>query len=148
MDFLMHPIGVIHTPFKTVHETPIQYKRSQAAGEVEIYPEFETGLEGIDGFSHLMLIYAFHIASPNAGLMVKPLLDDEKHGVFATRYFCRPNPLGFSVVRLVNRKGSFLQVECVDMLDGTPLLDVKPYVPEFDEINADRIGWYSNRAFQ
>ncbi len=148
MDFIMRPIGRIHTPFKEKSQTPIQFSRSTAMGEIEVFPEFEAGLDGIDDFSHLILIYAFHTAGKNTELMVKPLLDSERHGVFATRYFCRPNPLGFSVVRLIDRTGLFIQVQCVDMLDETPLLDIKPYIPEFDVIQADRIGWFANRACQ
>ncbi len=106
MDFIMRPIGRIHTPFKEKSQTPIQFSRSTAMGEIEVFPEFEAGLDGIDDFSHLILIYAFHTEGKNTELMVKPLLDSERHGVFATRYFCRPNPLGFSVVRLIDRTAS------------------------------------------
>jgi tRNA (adenine37-N6)-methyltransferase len=148
MDFIMRPIGLIHTPFKEMSQTPIQFSRSTALGEIELFPEFEDGLDGIDEFSHLILIYAFHASPKKAELVVKPFLDNGRHGVFATRYFCRPNPIGFSVVQLIDRTGLRIQVQCVDMLDGTPLLDIKPYIPEFDVVAADRIGWYANRAFQ
>jgi len=142
----MKPIGVIHTPFKNIADVPIQSSRSTVLGEIEIYPEYEAGLESIVGFSHLILIYVFHKALNSTDLMVKPFLDDEKHGIFATRFYQRPNPIGFSIVQLVQRSGPLLQIQCVDMLDGTPLLDVKPYVPEFDVRAVEKLGWYATRA--
>lgn len=146
MEFCMKPIGVIHTPFTEKSETPIQFSRSTALGEIEIFSEYEAGLNGIDGFSHLILIYVFHAALNSTEMMVKPFLDDELHGVFATRFYSRPNPIGFSVVQLIQRTGLHLQVQCVDMLDGTPLLDIKPYIPEFDARAADKLGWYATRT--
>jgi len=139
----MHPIGVIHSPFTDTSQTPIQASRSQATGFVEIYPEFAEGLQDLEGFSHIILFYVFH-ESTGYSLQVKPFLDDQLRGLFATRYPARPNQIGFSVVRLISQIGSVLEVEGVDVLDGTPLLDIKPYVPEFD-IRADtRTGWYES----
>lgn len=144
MEFIMQPIGVIHSPFKDTSRTPIQSVVSEAIGQVEVLPEFVDGLQDLDGFSHLHLLYLFHCSSGYA-LRVKPFLDDQLRGLFATRHPCRPNPIGLSVVRLIGRSGSVLEVEGVDMLDGTPLLDIKPYVPDFD-IRADvRTGWYATR---
>jgi tRNA-Thr(GGU) m(6)t(6)A37 methyltransferase TsaA len=114
---------------------------------VELFPEFEEGLEGIEGFSHLILICYLHQTPPNPDLLVKPFLDDHTHGVFATRFPHRPNPIGLSVVRLLKREGRRLSVQGLDVLDGTPVLDIKPYVPDFDVFRADRVGWYSKRAF-
>ena len=148
MEFSMKPIGVIHTPFKEKTDVPIQSSRSIAFGEIEVYSEFEAGLDSIDGLSHLILIYVFHEALNSTDLMVKPFLDEEKHGIFATRFYRRPNPIGFSVVRLIQRSGSLLQIQCVDMLDWTPLLEIKPYVPEFDVRTVDKLGWYATRAHQ
>jgi len=148
MDFIMRPIGKIHTPFKEKADTPIQYSRSTAEGELVVFPEFEAGLEGIEGFSHLILLYAFDRSPRCKELMVKPLLDTEVHGVFATRYFCRPNAIGYSVVELVERIGTRIKVRNVDMLDDTPLLDIKPYVPEFDTVTASSTGWYSHRSIK
>lgn len=145
-DFRMKPIGIIHTPFKEKAETPIQFSRSIAFGEIEIYSEFEEGLTSIEGLSHLILIYVFHEALVSKSLLVKPFLDENMYGIFATRYYTRPNPIGFSVVRLVERKGPRLKIQWVDMLDKTPLLDIKPYVPEFDVHPVDKLGWYANRA--
>ena len=100
MDYKMYPIGVIHSPFTEKSETPIQPSRSQAIGKVEIYPQFTDGLQDIEGFSHLILLYVFHRSSEYS-LKVTPFLDDQTHGLFATRYPCRPNPIGLSTVRLL-----------------------------------------------
>jgi len=143
----MRPIGVIHSPFTDTNQMPIQSSTSEAIGQVEVYPEFDDGLQDIDEFSHLHLLYVFHCSSGYA-LHVKPFLDDHPRGVFATRHPCRPNPIGLSVVRLIERNGNVLEVEGVDMLDGTPLLDIKPYVPDFDIRLDVRTGWYAKRSIK
>ncbi len=145
MEFIMRPIGVIHSPFTDKERTPIQPSRSQALGRVEVYPEFAPGLEDIEGFSHIILLYVFHQSS-GFSLRVKPFLDDQQHGLFATRYPKRPNPIGISVVRLATRQDNILQIEGVDVLDGTPLLDIKPYVSEFDLRAATRSGWLGEQG--
>jgi tRNA-Thr(GGU) m(6)t(6)A37 methyltransferase TsaA len=145
MEFTMRPIGVIYSPFTDKGQTPIQPSRSQAVGQVEVYPEFAEGLQDVEGFSHIILLYVFH-CSTGYTLRVKPFLDDQWRGLFATRYPCRPNPIGLSVVRLLTRRDNVLEIEGVDVLDGTPLLDVKPYVPEFDVRAEVRTGWYSRRS--
>ncbi len=145
-EFCMKPIGILHTPFKEQAGMPIQASRSTHPGQIEIFPEFEAGLESIDGLSHLILIYVFHQALNSPDLMVKPFLDDQQHGVFATRFYRRPNPIGISIVQLIERTGPLLKILNVDMLDGTPLLDIKPYVPEFDNRNPAKLGWYATRA--
>jgi len=142
----MHPIGIIHTPFKQLTETPIQSSRSSAIGEIEIYEDFIEGLQGVEEFSHLILLYIWHHAPKAESLKVKPFLDDNKYGVFATRFPSRPNPIGLSIVHLLECNGNKLKIQGIDMLDETPLLDIKPYVPEFDMHSTDRIGWYSRRA--
>ncbi len=141
----MHPIGVIHSPFTEKGQTPIQASRSQAIGLVEVQPEFADGLMDIEGFSHIYLFYAFH-RSNGYDLRVKPFLDEQEHGLFTTRYPRRPNPLGISIVRLVSRRENALTVEGIDVLDGTPLLDIKPYVPDFDQRTDVRTGWYETRS--
>jgi tRNA-Thr(GGU) m(6)t(6)A37 methyltransferase TsaA len=141
MEYHLHPIGIIHTPFSDKTQTPIQASRSQASGIVEVYPEFAEGLQDLEGFSHIYLLYVFHESS-GYSLLVKPLLDDRLHGLFATRYPARPNPIGLSVVRLIARQGNALEIEGVDMLDGTPLVDIKPYVADFDIRTPTRSGWY------
>lgn len=140
------PIGLIHSPFTRQDQTPIQPYRSTAAGQVELEPEFEAGLQNLEGFSHLILLYHFHQARPGYDLTVTPFLDDQPKGLFATRYPRRPNSIGLSVVRLVRREGRVLHVEGIDVLDGTPLLDVKPYVPPFDAIPEATLGWLHGRA--
>jgi tRNA (adenine37-N6)-methyltransferase len=147
MEITMHSIGVIHSPFTEKHQTPIQSSRSQAIGLVELYPEFADGLKDIESLSHIHLLYVFHQSSGYA-LQVKPFLDDQEHGIFATRYPYRPNPIGLSTVRIVSRRGSVLTIEGVDVLDGTPLLDIKPYVPDFDIRTEVRTGWYETRSNQ
>jgi len=144
MEFLMRPIGVIHSPFSDKSQTPIQSFLSQVKGFVEVYPKYAEGLQDLEGFSHIFLLYIFHESS-GFSLIVKPFLDDQLRGLFATRYPARPNPIGLSVVRLTGRQGNILEVEGVDMLDNTPLLDIKPYVPDFDVRTDTRTGWYAAR---
>jgi tRNA (adenine37-N6)-methyltransferase len=146
MDFCLKAIGSIHTPFKEVSDTPIQSSRSATLGEIEVFSEYEAGLDSIDGFSHLILIYVFHRALDCPDLMVTPFLDDEPHGIFSTRFYRRPNPIGLSIVRFIQRTGPILKIQNMDMLDGTPLLDIKPYVPEFDVHTVEKLGWYAARA--
>ena len=145
MEIIMHPIGVIHSPFTEKDKTPIQASRSQAIGLVEVYPEFADGLKDIEALSHIYLLYVFH-ESVGYTLQVKPFLDDQEHGIFATRHPCRPNPLGISIVKLLSRKENSLTVEGLDTLDGTPLLDIKPYIPDFDLRTDVRTGWYETRS--
>ena len=141
----MHPIGIIHSPFTDKDKTPIQASRSQAAGQVEVFPEYVEGLRDLDGFSHIILLYVWHEAQ-GYDLLVKPFLDDRVHGVFATRFPRRPNQIGMSIVGLKNIQGNLLEIEGVDVLDQTPLLDIKPYVPDFDIRSGTRNGWYETRT--
>ncbi|WP_202320556.1 tRNA (N6-threonylcarbamoyladenosine(37)-N6)-methyltransferase TrmO [Archaeoglobus neptunius] len=135
------PVGIIHSPFKGPKGTPIQPAAATGIdGTVEVFPEYAEGLKDIEGFSHIILIYHFHLAR-GYSLKVKPFLDDQFHGVFATRAPARPNPVGFSVVRLVRVEENVLHVRDVDIVDGTPLLDIKPYVPEFDARETKKVGW-------
>ncbi len=140
------PIGIVHSPFRNVEGTPIQAAGAEGVlGHVEIEPEYATGLKDIDGFSHLILIYHFHL-SEGYSLEVKPFLDNQSHGVFATRAPKRPNPIGMSIVKLLKVEGRTIHIADVDVVDGTPLLDLKPYVPEFDARQATRKGWLSKVA--
>ncbi len=147
MKFIMCPIGIIHSPFKEKQETPIQPSRSQAIGKVIVFPEFTDGLQDLEGFSHIYLVYVFH-ESAGFTLRVKPFLDTLERGLFSTRYPVRPNPIGLSVVRLQTVHADELIVEGIDVLDGTPLLDIKPYMPEFDVRSDVRAGWYDNRSIK
>ena len=134
-------IGIIHSPFKEPTGTPIQPIAAQGInGTVEVFQEYTEGLKDIDGFSHVILVYHFHL-SKESSLKVKPFMDDQTHGVFSTRAPNRPNPIGISVVQLVKIEGNILQVKDLDIVDGTPLLDIKPYVPEFDIRDVKKKGW-------
>lgn len=134
-------IGVVRSPHTVADQTPIQPVFAQGVpGRAEIRPQYAAGLQDLDGFSHVWLLYWFHQAGPTR-LIVQPFLQDAEHGVFATRAPTRPNPIGLSLVRLVRREGCVLHLEDVDVLDGTPLLDIKPYVPCFDYRADARTGW-------
>jgi tRNA-Thr(GGU) m(6)t(6)A37 methyltransferase TsaA len=135
------PIGVIHTPFKQREDMPIQPAGARDfTASVEVFAEYRAGLKDLDGFSHLILLYQFH-KSQGFSLEVVPFMDTQPRGLFATRAPKRPNPIGLSVVRLDSVEGGVLAVRNVDILDGTPLLDIKPYVPEFDAQDQVRTGW-------
>ncbi|MHA1713001.1 MAG: tRNA (N6-threonylcarbamoyladenosine(37)-N6)-methyltransferase TrmO [Candidatus Ranarchaeia archaeon] len=136
------PIGYVRTPFIEKTGTPIQPCYSTAEGYIVISPEYSDGLADLDGFSHLILIYHFHQVK-NARLKVTPFLDDKEHGIFATRAPLRPNPIGISIVRLVSieQTNNTIRIQGVDMLDGTPLLDIKPYIPPFDQAKTIQTGW-------
>lgn len=137
-------IGIIHTPHKQATGTPVQAALAgSVAGSVEVFSEFAAGLRDLEGFERIWLLYWFDRAKA-AQMMVKPYLDTAERGLFATRAPSRPNPIGLSAVRLVRVEGGMLHVEGVDMLDGTPLLDIKPYVPRFDAFAVERIGWLAD----
>jgi len=140
-DIIYKPIGVIYSPFKKPEGTPIQSSAGKdIKGTVEIFPEYVKGLQDIKGFSHIILIYHFHLVKKPL-LLAKPFMDDKQHGIFAIRGPSRPNPVGFSIVRLTHVKNNILYVKDLDILDGTPLLDIKPYVTEFDQRKKIKIGW-------
>jgi tRNA (adenine37-N6)-methyltransferase len=135
------PIGMIHSEHVTAEKTPIQPAYAKGCkGRVELFPEFAEGLSDLDGFSHIYLIYHLHRAG-SGRLKVKPFLQDVERGVFATRSPRRPNPIGLSIVELLGREGNVLHLDCVDILDGSPLLDIKPYTAKFDCIDTTRNGW-------
>jgi len=141
MEIIYKPIGIIRSPFKEKKGTPVQPKVAKGAkGVVEVFEEFKEGLKDIDGFSHIILIFHFHL-SKKYNLLVKPYMDDNLHGVFATRAPARPNNIGISVVKLLKIEDNKLYIENVDIIDGTPLLDIKPYVPEFETDEKIRNGW-------
>ena len=140
-------IGIIRTPHKTREGTPIQPPGAKGIiGEVEVDPAFIEGLKDLGGFSHLILLYHFHL-SEGYELTVCPFLDKKPHGVFSTRAPRRPTPIGLSVVRLLSIRDCTLTVEGVDMVDQTPLLDIKPFVPDFDIPDGDiRAGWLEQNS--
>ncbi len=141
-----NPIGIIHSPFKEPKGTPIQPRAAEGVdGTVEVFPEYIEGVEDLDGFSHIILIYHFHL-SKKSSLKVRPFMDKRIHGVFSTRAPSRPNPIGISTVRLIKITENILYIRDVDVIDGTPLLDIKPYVPGFDVREVDKIGWLENNV--
>jgi tRNA-Thr(GGU) m(6)t(6)A37 methyltransferase TsaA len=144
-DYRFRPIGVIRTAYTDTVGMPIQGAFApDSAATVEVFPEFAEGLDDCEGFSHLYLVYVFHRSS-GYQLKCKPFRHDQLRGVFATRSPRRPNPIGVTVVRLLQRRGAVLEVSGVDMLDGTPLLDIKPYVPQFDARDQVSTGWLAKR---
>ncbi|HUH82786.1 MAG TPA: tRNA (N6-threonylcarbamoyladenosine(37)-N6)-methyltransferase TrmO [Nitrososphaerales archaeon] len=143
--FLYRPIGVIHSQLKDPEGAPIQTPAAgHVNGSVEIFPPYVSGLRDIEGFSSLILIYHMHLAADPL-LVVTPFLDVKRHGIFSTRAPARPNPIGLSVVTLKRVRGRRLYVQDLDVVEGTPLLDIKPYVPEFDSRLGGRVGWYAAR---
>jgi len=141
------PIGTIHSPFKDLDGMPIQPVGARGIkGEIKLNKKYKDGLKDLEGFSHIILIYFFHLSS-GYSLEVKPFLDTEKRGIFATRAPKRPNPIGVSVVRLEKIEGTKIYISDVDIADGTPLLDIKPYIPNFDKHDDDdiKIGWFENK---
>lgn len=139
-------IGIIHSPFKQPAGTPIQPPGADgAAGRVEVFGEYADGLEDLEDFSHIILLYYFHL-SKGTPLTVKPFMDDEFHGIFAIRGPGRPNSIGLSVVTLDSIEENILHIRDIDIVDGTPLLDIKPYVPQFDARQNVKIGWLEDKV--
>ncbi len=140
----LKPIGIIHSPFLQSAGAPIQSRLAQGAeGEVVVYQEYAAGLKDVEGFERVWLLYWFDRAASSDGrLMVRPYLEDAEHGVFATRAPARPNPIGMSPVRVLSVQGNVLRVGDVDILNETPLLDIKPYVPHFDCFATSHNGWF------
>jgi tRNA (adenine37-N6)-methyltransferase len=146
MEIRYQEIGIIRSPFKSRENMPIQAGVGNGIkGEIELKAEFVDGLKDLEGFSHLILIYHFHKIT-NFSLEVIPFLDTQKRGLFSTRAPRRPNPIGFSVVRLLKIEQNKIYIEDVDMLDGTPLLDIKPYVSDFDAKQCTKNGWLEGKS--
>lgn len=135
------PIGIIHTPFIDLKGIPIQSSMSESEGEIEIFPEFKDGLKDLEGFSHLICIYYFDMVQLPVSIQSKPFLVNEIKGIFATRTPFRPNPVGFSVLKIIEIKNKVIKVAQIDILDETPVIDIKPYVPQFDSPKKAKIGW-------
>lgn len=144
MKIVYKPIGIIHSPFDKLEDMPIQpSSESSGPGVVEVYPEFAPGLKDLEGFSHVYLLFHMH-KTGEVKLKVTPFLDEQSRGLFATRAPSRPNPIGLSLVKIVRIEKNLIHVDRVDVLDGTPLIDLKPYVPAFEEVEDARIGWLEN----
>ena len=145
MFFELKPIGIIRSPYTSKEEAPIQGAfRPEETGTVEVYPEYAEGLKDIETFSHIFLLYQFDRAG-EVRLVRKTFLDDEAHGLFASRHPCRPNGIGLTIVRLLSRREQILEVGGIDVLDQTPLLDIKPYVPTFDCHPDAEEGWTEDK---
>jgi tRNA-Thr(GGU) m(6)t(6)A37 methyltransferase TsaA len=140
----LSPIGIIHSPYRDRGEAPYQGYRSKRISRIEVLKEFEEGLQDIEGFSHIIVIYWFH-KSQGYHLLVKTPWDDVPHGLFTTRSPHRPCPLALTVVELVAREKNILKVKGLDALDGSPLLDIKPYVPAVDERSVVKSGWLEGK---
>jgi tRNA-Thr(GGU) m(6)t(6)A37 methyltransferase TsaA len=140
----LKPIGLIHTPYKNVSGMPIQGKfKKGVTGQIEIYPKYQQGLKDIEGFSHIYLLYYFH-KTKEVKLTDKPFLEDKPHGIFSIRSPKRPNKLGLSIVKIEDIQNNIITFSQVDMLDGAPLLDIKPYVSYFDRQDNVKCGWLWN----
>ena len=137
----IEPIGIIHSPLTEPAGSPIQASVAEGVqGSVEVFEQYAAGLKDLEGFERIWLLYWFHRAA-EPRLMVTPFLDHVERGLFATRAPCRPNPIGISAVRLLAVENNILRIADVDILDGTPLLDIKPYAPRFDHFEVTRSGW-------
>jgi tRNA (adenine37-N6)-methyltransferase len=144
----INPVGIIHTPFATKEECPIQpLYASGAVGRVEVFEEFAEGLQDIEGFSHIYLLYLLDRAG-QIELVRGTFLDDTPHGIYASRHPCRPNGIGMSIVKLVGREKNILTVEGIDVLDQTPLIDIKPYIPKFDSFESASEGWFADKQWR
>jgi tRNA (adenine37-N6)-methyltransferase len=145
---IYRPIGILHSPFKTIENIPIQNIGAKGEkGTIEIFREYADGLKYLKGFSHIILLYHLHKVK-YFSLLVKPFMDVVEHGIFATRSPVRPNPIGLTLVNLLDIKDNLLLIENIDMIDQTPLLDIKPYLPQIDDNNDVRIGWLTRRIDQ
>jgi len=140
----LKPIGIIHSPYKNAKAAPYQGYKTEEISQIEVFKEFEEGLKDIEGFSHIIVIYWFH-KSQGYHLLVKTPWDDNLHGLFTTRSPHRPCPLGLTVVELVAREKNILKVKGLDAIDGTPLLDIKPYIPSIDERAFVKLGWLEGK---
>lgn len=148
MDMKINPIGIIHSPYATKETCPIQPIYSpESVGCVEVFEEYKAGLKDIETFSHIYLLYLFDRAG-EIELIRPTFLDDEPHGIYASRHPCRPNGIGMSIVKLLKRENNILTIEGVDMLDKTPLLDIKPYIPKYDVIGSASEGWTAGKSWR
>lgn len=146
MNIAYKPIGYFRTPFTEIKGMPIQPIGGHGVeGIIDVLPQYSEGLKDLEGFSHVYVLYHLH-EIVGYDLMVKPFLDTDRHGIFATRSPKRPNPIGLSVMRLKGVSGNSVLLECIDVLNNTPVIDIKPYVADFDRCNADRFGWFEGKS--
>lgn len=146
MSIVFEPIGVVHSEFAEPRGVPVQGSlEPETEAVLEIFPEFAEGLKDVEGFSHLIVLYHFDRVGEKRPLVTKPFLDDVPRGIFAIRGPRRPNPIGLTVVRLLGRRGRELRVGGIDMIEGTPILDLKPYIPRSDSFPDARVGWLEGK---
>lgn len=145
-EIIINSIGIIHTPFNDINDMPIQPLAAKGVkGYIELFPEYLDGLTDLEGFSHITLLYHFHKIN-GYNLMVKPFMDTKEHGIFATKSPKRPNAIGFSTVKLLEIENNIINIETVDMLNGTPLIDIKPFFSKFDNRTNTKSGWLDNQG--
>ncbi len=148
MEPMIKPIGIIHSPFNRKEECPIQFAYAKDNfGTIKIFPEYVQGLKDIETFSHIYLFYLFDRAD-EIKLIRPTFLDDEPHGIFASRHPCRPNGIGISIVKIITRHNDILEIKGIDVLDNTPLIDIKPYIPKFDIVSDASNGWVESKNWR
>ncbi|MBN1800018.1 MAG: tRNA (N6-threonylcarbamoyladenosine(37)-N6)-methyltransferase TrmO [Candidatus Lokiarchaeota archaeon] len=140
------PIGIVHSPLKSLKGIPIQFSMSEVEGKLEIFEEFVPGLKDLDGFSHIYCLYFFDLVKLPVALQSKPFLDNQVRGVFSMRTPFRPNPIGLSILEVEKIEGKFVFVKHLDILDKTPILDIKPYINDFDTIRSYKQGWTAGKV--
>ncbi|MFX1382406.1 MAG: tRNA (N6-threonylcarbamoyladenosine(37)-N6)-methyltransferase TrmO [Promethearchaeota archaeon] len=145
-EICFQPIGMIHSELQNLKEIPIQYSLSHLKGMLEIFPNYYEGLKDLEGFSHLICLYFFDMVKLPVPLQSKPFLDNQEHGVFAIRTPLRPNPIGFSIFRILSIKNNEIHVDNIDAIDKTPILDIKPYIPKFDNVKTNKVGWIKSKT--
>ncbi|MBD3213458.1 MAG: tRNA (N6-threonylcarbamoyladenosine(37)-N6)-methyltransferase TrmO [Candidatus Lokiarchaeota archaeon] len=145
-DISLKPIGIFHSPLKTLKGIPIQFTMSDVKGKIEIFDKYTRGLKDLDGFSHIYCIYFFDLVKLPVPLQSKPFLDKDEKGVFSTRTPFRPNPIGLSILELEKIEKNQIFIKNADILDKTPVLDIKPYLNEFDSIKSTKSGWLAGKV--
>ncbi len=143
---IFKPIGIVHSPLKSLKGIPIQFSMSDVKGKLELFEEFVPGLKDLDGFSHIYCLYFFDLVKLPVALHSKPFLDDEERGVFSMRTPFRPNPIGLSILEIEKIEGKFVFVKHLDMLNETPILDIKPYINDFDAVRSYKQGWTKGKV--
>ena len=140
------PIGIIHTPFKSLKGIPIQSSLSESKGTIEMFPEYQSGLKDLSGFSHIYCLYFFDMVKLPVPLQSKPFLVNKTKGVFAIRTPFRPNPIGLSIFEIIKIEENKIHVKNVDILDKTPILDLKPFISQLDNVKTSKIGWLKDKV--
>jgi len=141
----LKPIGIVHSPLKNISGNPVQSSFSEVEGQIEIFEEYEEGLKDLGGFEYIICITYFHLVKNPVPLQSPTHWDSQKHGIFAIRSPWRPNPIGFSILKLLGMEKNILEVKNLDIMDKTPVLDIKPFIPSIDNRETDKIGWFEGK---